>query len=217
MSPIPFEAPSFQQFAELLPAYDFDYLIAQNEMGAVYKARQRSLDRDVAIKILPAEFGDDPFFRKSFESEAKAMARLSHNNLIKVFDCGDAGGLLYIVMEYVHGSSLYKSAAGEKIDAVQAVDIVLSVCHGLAHAHANGIIHRDIRPSNILLNQKCEPKIGDFGLARTACHHAGELVMEILGYAAPEVISHLDEDDPRSDIFAVGIILKELLTGNPVV
>ena len=124
MSPIPFEAPSLELLCELLPAYEFEFLIAQGGMGAVYKARQRSLDRDVAIKILPRELGSDPLFRESFEAEAKAMARLSHHNLIRVYDYGDADGLLFTVMEYVHGSSLHHSAHGQKIDAQQAIEIV---------------------------------------------------------------------------------------------
>lgn len=213
MSPNLFEAPPLEQLSELLPAFDFEFLIAQGGMGAVYKARQRSLDRDVAIKVLSPELCGDAIFRESFETEAKAMARLSHNHLIKVFDYGDAAGLLYIVMEYVHGCSLHRSASGIKIDPSQAVEIVLSVCSGLSHAHENGIVHRDIKPANILLNQKCEPKIGDFGLARPAGYQTGGLVMGTLGYAAPEVMSQPEEGDRRSDIFAVGVILKELFTG----
>lgn len=213
MLPIPFEAPALELLSGLLPAYEFDFLIARGGMGAVYKARQLSLDRDVAIKILPPKLGGDLLFRESFETEAKAMARLSHNNLIKVFNFGEADGLLYIVMEYVHGSSLHNSAVGKKIDPHQAVEIVLGICCGLAHAHENGIVHRDIKPANIFLNQKCEPKIGDFGLARPTGHQAGGLVMGTLGYAAPEVKSHPQEGDRRSDIFAIGVILKEMLTG----
>ena len=213
MSQIPHEVPSLEQLSELMPAYEFDFLIAQGGMGAVFKARQRSLDRDVAIKILPPELGADPLFRESFETEAKAMARLSHNNLLKVYDYGDADGLLFIAMEYVHGSSLHHSAAGKKIDSRQAVEIVLGICCGLAHAHENGTVHRDIKPSNIFLNQKCEPKIGDFGLARPTGFQSGGLVMGTPGYAAPEVMSHPEEGDRRSDIFAIGVILKEMLTG----
>ena len=161
-----FELEEIASLADLFPAYKFDYMIARGNMGVVYKARQRSLDRDVAIKILPRELGDDPLFRSSFQAEAKAMARLTHPNLIRVYDFGDLEGLLYIVMEYVPGKSLYHSAHGKAIDAIQAVEIVIAACRGLAHAHENGIIHRDIKPANILLTPKCEPKIGDFGLAR---------------------------------------------------
>lgn len=203
MSPTSFAAPSLEQLSRVLPFYDFEFLIAHGSTGAVYKARQRSLDRDVAIKILPRELGSDPLFRDTFESEAKAMARLSHPNLIKVYDYGDADGLLYSVMEYVHGKSLHRSAHGKKVDAHQAVEIVTSVCRGLAHAHESGILHRDIRPSNILLTAKCEPKISNFGSAG------------MRGYIAPEVLFNPESADQRSDIFAIGILLKELLIGVP--
>lgn len=203
MSPIPFEAPSLELLSELLPAYDFEYLIAQGNTGAVYKARQLSLERDVAIKILPRELGSDPLFRDAFESKAKAMARLSNNNLIKVYDYGDADGLLFSVMEYVHGKSLGHSAHGQKIDTHQAIEIVSSICRGLTHAHENGIIHRDIRPANILLTEKCEPKIGGFGITGAR------------GYTAPEVLLNQESAGQRSDIFSIGILFKELLTGVP--
>ena len=140
-------------------------IVGEGGMGAVYKARQRSLDRDVAIKILPRELGEDPEFHQSFETEAKAMARLNHPNLIGVYDFGAVEGMPYIVMEYVNGKSLFHSAYNIAIDPIQAVTIVKGICDGLAHAHENGVIHRDIKPANILLTPKAEPKIGDFGLA----------------------------------------------------
>ncbi len=215
MSPNPFKIEDVSSLTELLPAFEFDRLIAQDGMGAVYKARQRSLDRDVAIKILAREPGDDPLFRSSFEAEAKAMARLTHPNLIKVYDFGDQDGLLYIVMEYVPGNSLHQSAHGIAIDSKQAVEIVIALCRGLAHAHQNGIIHRDIRPANILLTRKCEPKIGDFGLARCTRTEADGLAMGTRGYMAPEVIHDPAKGDSQSDVFAIGVVLRELLTGIP--
>lgn len=182
-------------------------------MGAVYLAKQISLDREVAVKILPRELSADPEFRSSFQTEARAMARLNHPNLIGIYDSGDVDGMLYIAMEYVPGKSLYHSAWNKKIDPVEASRIVISICEGLSHAHENGIIHRDIKPANILLTPKAEPKIGDFGLAQAVgVKHEG-IVMGTPGYAAPEVMTHPDKADRRSDIFAVGVILHELLTG----
>lgn len=213
MSAESFEAPSLEYLAELLPAYEFEAFIAQGGMGAVYKARQRSLDRDVAIKILPRELGADPEFRQSFETEAKAMARLNHPNLIGVYDFGDVEGMPYIVMEYVNGKSLFHSAYNTAIDPVQAVTIVKGICDGLAHAHENGVIHRDIKPANILLTPKAEPKIGDFGLARPAGTDSSGIVMGTPGYAAPEITRHPDHADRRSDLFALGVVLYELLIG----
>ncbi len=213
MSSPSFEAPSLELLAQLLPAYEFEAFIAQGGMGAVYKARQRSLDRDVAIKILPRELGEDPEFRQSFETEARAMARLNHPNLIGVYDSGDVDGMPYIVMEYVNGKSLYHSSYGIAVEPRQAVIIVKAICDGLAHAHENGVVHRDIKPANILLTPKAEPKIGDFGLARPAGSDGPGLVMGTPGYTAPEILRHPEHADKRSDLYAVGVILYELLTG----
>lgn len=215
MSPKPFEIREIDSLADLLPAFEFDSLLGQGRMGAVYKARQRSLDRDVAIKVLPRELGADPFFRSSFQAEAKAMARLTHPNLIRVYDSGDLDGLLYMVMEYVPGKSLLHSAHGIAIDPKQAVEIVIAACRGLAHAHENGVIHRNLKPANILLTSRCEPKIGDFGLARCTRADANGHAMGSPGYMAPEAIDHPAKGDPHSDVFAIGVVLRELLTGIP--
>jgi len=209
----PFEAPPLETLNALLPAYSFEQLIAQGGMGAVYKARQKSLDRDVAVKILPPVFSADATFRKSFETEARAMARMNHPNLISVIDSGDLGDMLYIVMEYVPGKSLYHSAYGMQVDPVQAVELVTGICQGLAHAHDNGILHRDIKPANILLTTKAEPKIGDFGLALPTDSEGPGLIMGTPGYTAPELMRHPESADRRSDLYAVGVILYELLTG----
>ena len=213
MSDSSFTAPSLTELGNLLPAYDIEAFIAEGGMGAVYKARQRSLHRDVAIKVLPSELGADPAFRSSFETEARAMARLNHPNLISVFDSGETAGLLYIVMEYIPGKSLFHSAHNRNVDPVQAADLVAGICQGLAHAHDNGIIHRDVKPANILLTPKRQPKLGDFGLARQAGPTSQGLAMGTPGYTAPEVTQNPDNADRRSDIFAAGVILYELLTG----
>lgn len=208
-----FQAPELSYLAELLPAFEFQAFIAQGGMGAVYKARQKSLDRDVAIKVLPRELGEDEDFKESFRVEAKAMARLNHPNLIGVYDYGDVDGMPYIVMEYVDGKSLYHSAWNKQVEPNQAVAIVSGICAGLGHAHENGVIHRDIKPANILLTPKAEPKIGDFGLAQPAEHEGSGVVMGTPGYTAPEVIQDHSKSDQRADLFAVGVILHELLTG----
>ena len=214
MSSPSFNDPSLEDLGRLLPAYDFEGLIAKGGMGAVFKAKQRSLARDVAIKILPREFGSDPLFRQSFETEARAMARLNHPNLIGVYDSGAVDGMLYIVMEYVPGKSLYHSSYGRQVDPVQAAQLIQGICAGLGHAHENGIIHRDIKPANILLTAKVEPKIGDFGLARLVESDRSGLMMGTPGYTAPEVIYNPHFADRRSDLYAVGVILYELVTGH---
>jgi serine/threonine protein kinase len=210
-----FAAPDPAALSSLFPGYDIECLIATGGMGAVYRAVQRSLDRVVAIKILPREFGADPSFRESFEAEAKAMAKLNHPNLIGVFDFGEVDGMLFIIMEFVSGGSLYHHAYGRAMDGIIAAQMVSGVCEGLSHAHEHGILHRDIKPANILLDNQTRPKIGDFGLARVIGKQveAGETVYGTPHYTAPEVVSHPGSVDARADIFSIGVMLHELLTG----
>jgi serine/threonine protein kinase len=214
-SPASFIAPDPADLAPLFPGYEMDGLIAAGGMGAVYAAIQKSLDRSVAIKILPPELSANAAFRAGFEAEAKAMARLNHPNLIGVYDFGEVSGMLYIIMEFVPGCSLFNSAHGTAIDPAEVVRIVSGICSGLAHAHDNGIIHRDIKPANVLLDLNANPKIGDFGLARPADRQVQENE-EIFGtphYTAPEVVNTPHSVDHRADIFSLGVILHELLTG----
>ena len=212
----PFEAPDPAWLAPLFPGYEIKCLIAKGGMGAVYQAVQVSLDRPVAIKILPREFGQDQEFRANFETEAKTMARLNHPNLIGVYDFGEVEGMLFIIMEYVPGNSLFHSAHGMAIAADESARIVIGVCQALGHAHENGILHRDIKPSNILLDQQARPKIGDFGLARPigAAVADGETIFGTPHYTAPEVLRSPNSVDARADIFSVGVVLHELLTGS---
>ncbi len=150
---------------------------------------QRSLDRTVAIKIQPVVLSKDAAFCAGFEAEAKAMARLNHPNLIGVYDFGEVNGMLYIVMEFVAGQSMYHSAYGNAVDPREVIRLVTGVRNGLAHAHEHGIIHRDIKPSNILLDSQRATQDRDFGLARAGrAENRGR--REIFGtphYTAPEV------------------------------
>ena len=201
--------------SKLLDGYEVTSLIATGGMGAVYKATQVSLDRNVAIKLLPEEFGEDPSFRIQFEAEARSMARLNHDNLIGIYDFGEADGMPYIVMELVAGKSLYYSSYGKAIDEATAVELVIGICRGLAHAHEANIIHRDIKPANILLDPNAKPKIGDFGLAAASDseHSDDGPIFGTPGYVAPEILSNPKAIGVQSDIYAVGVILYELLTG----
>jgi serine/threonine protein kinase len=210
-----FVAPETAKLAPLFPGYDIEILIATGGMGAVYRAVQKSLDRKVAIKILPHEFSNDAAFCAGFEAEAKAMARLNHPNLIGVYDFGEVEGMLFIIMEYVPGKSLFHSSNGTAIDPSEVIRLVTGICHGLAHAHENGILHRDIKPSNILLDLNAQPKIGDFGLARPieTKIQEGEEIFGTPHYTAPEVVNAPQSVDYRADIFSVGVLLHELLTG----
>jgi len=210
-----FRAPELAELAPLFPGYEFEMLIATGGMGAVYRAVQKSLDRIVAIKILPREFSSDAAFCAGFEAEAKAMARLNHLNLVGVYDFGEVNGMPFIIMEYIAGKSLFHSANGNAIDPSEVIRLVAGICEGLAHAHENGILHRDIKPSNILLDSNAQPKIGDFGLARPieTKIQEGEEIFGTPHYTAPEVVDSPNSVDYRADIFSVGVLLHELLTG----
>ena len=208
-----FIAPSIDELNNLFTGYQFEKFIAQGGMGAVYLARQTSLDRQVAVKILPREFGEDEEFKQSFQTEAKLMAKLNSPNLIGIYDFGSMDGMLYIIMEYVEGNSLYDSANGKAIEQKTAVNIITGICSGLEHAHNAGILHRDIKPANILLNHKAIPKVGDFGLARPSSMTESGTIFGTPGYSAPEVVGAPHEVDNRTDIFAVGVMFYELLAG----
>lgn len=214
-SQILFQAPEIDDLAPLFPTYHIESLIAIGGMGAVYKAVQKSLDRPVAIKILPQEFSRDPNFCIGFEAEAKSMARLNHPNLIGVYDFGEVNGMLFIIMEYVAGQSLFHYAHGHRLAQDDVIQLMVGVCQGLAHAHENGIVHRDIKPSNVLLDQNKEPKIGDFGLARPVGkdHVPGTQIYGTPGYTAPEVINAPLSVNHRADIFSIGVLIHELITG----
>ena len=215
LTEVGFVAPEITDLAPLFPSYELQGLIASGGMGAVYCALQKSLDRTVALKILPMEFSQDAAYCAGFEAEAKAMARLNHPNLIGVFDFGSVNGMLFIIMEFVPGKSIYHSANGIALDQLEVIRLVTGICDGLAHAHEYGIIHRDIKPSNILLDLNAQPKIGDFGLARPADRKVedGEEIFGTPHYTAPEVVTPPFSVDYRADIFSVGVLLHELLTG----
>ncbi len=222
-----FVPPSPAELDQILDAYEFITMLGQGGMGAVYQARQKSLDRLVAIKILPAalaadEDASDGFrFAERFQWEARAMARLSHPNIISVFDFGQsADGQCYFVMEYVEGADLHSiiRAGGLTIDHVSGW--MSQICDALQYAHARGIVHRDIKPANIMITLEGQVKIADFGLAKLT--GAGDIdtkltmthmAMGTPDYVAPEALESGLEVDHRADLFALGVMLYELLTG----
>ena len=201
---------SIEAVARWLPAYELHEVLATGEAGAVFRGRQRSLDRPVTVKVLHARFAGLGRMRRSFEREARASAGLRHPNLVEIYDFGEAHGHLFLVSEYVHGKPLARSLRAGPVEPAQAVAIACGICRGLAHLHAHGAVHRDLKPANVLLGPDLQPKIGDFGLAAGGPEGAGGG-----GYRAPEQEDDAEAGDERSDVFAAGAILCEMLTGEP--
>ncbi len=216
----PFVPPSREALQALFPQLEIGKLIGRGGMGAVYKARQRDLDRTVALKILGKKSDLDPGFDERFTREARALARLSHPNIVAVHDYGQAGDLSYFIMEYVDGPNLREIQKSGDLTPKEALEIVPQICTALQYAHDEGIVHRDIKPENILLDRKGRVKIADFGLAKLlgqGCSNftltqAG-LVMGTPHYMAPEQVEHPQDVDHRADIYSLGVVFYEMLTG----
>lgn len=216
MTHSPFEAPALAQMNALLPAFNFKTLIAANPHRAVYFATQRSLERDVAIKLLAPNTCLDTDFRRTFETTTHALARLNHPNLISVFDSGIVDGMLYFVMEFVPGKPLERSAKACQVEYSQALQLLNGICAGISHAHSHNLVHGTLNPSHILLNQKAEPKIGNFGLARSHPFLTeGNSGNNAESYIAPEIPSSSNAATQAADQYAIGAILYRLLTGSP--
>ena len=215
-----FEPLSVENLASKFPQLEILELLGKGGMGAVYKARQRGLDRLVAVKVLPPEIGHDPAFAERFTREARALARLSHNHIVSVFDFGQSDGLFYIVMEFVDGVNLRQTIQTGELTPAEALAIVPQICEALQFAHDEGIVHRDIKPENILIDKRGRVKIADFGLAKLLGQDAGDhlltathQVMGTMRYMAPEQMQGSREVDHRADIYSLGVIFYELLTG----
>jgi serine/threonine protein kinase len=196
-------------------------LLGKGGMGVVYKARQPTLDRMVALKILPQKMALDPDFQNRFIREAKALGSLNHPNIVAVYDFGAEGGLFFFAMEFVDGTNLRQILRDRKLPPEQALKIVPQLCDALDYAHTEGVVHRDIKPENILLDKKGRVKIADFGLAKLVgadVAAAGMLtvtnmVMGTPHYMAPEQVENPKSVDHRADIYAIGVVFYEMLTG----
>lgn len=189
--------------------------IARGGMATVYLATDVRLERRVAIKIMHGHLADDQAFRERFIQEARSAARLSHPNLVGVYDQGAEGEIAYIVMEYIPGITLRDLLQEHHaLTPEQATDILRAVLAGLASAHRAGIVHRDLKPENVLLADDGRIKLGDFGLARatTANTATGAALLGTIAYLSPELVTR-GAADSRSDIYALGIMLYEMLTG----
>src|SRR5262245_55143422 len=196
-------------------------LLGKGGMGVVYKARQPTLDRMVALKILPQKMALDPDFQNRFIREAKALGSLNHPNIVAVYDFGAEGGLFFFAMEFVDGTNLRQVLRDRKLPPEQALKIVPQLCDALEYAHGEGVVHRDIKPENILLDRKGRVKIADFGLAKLVGADVAaanmltvtNMVMGTPHYMAPEQVENPKGVDHRADIYAIGVVFYEMLTG----
>jgi predicted Ser/Thr protein kinase len=215
-----FVPPEPEDLDKRFPQLEILELLGKGGMGAVYKARQLGLDRLAAVKILPPEIGADPAFAERFVREARALAKLSHQNIVSVFDFGQTDGQYYFIMEYVDGANLRHLIETGGLEPEEALAIVPQICEALQFAHDEGIVHRDIKPENILVDKPGRVKIADFGLAKllgnaaashtlTGTHQA----MGTLHYMAPEQMRGAGAVDHRADIFSLGVVFYEMLTG----
>ncbi len=262
----PFQPPSISELAPLFPQLEILELIGKGGMGAVYKARQKQLERNVALKILPPGIGRDAAFAGRFTREAKALAKLNHPGIVTLYEFGQvqssagvspafgegengkaAGGtpalLYYFLMEFVDGVNLRQLLHAGRIAPREALAIVPQICDALQFAHDQGIVHRDIKPENILLDRRGRVKVADFGLAKLVGTESGRAgsplpaaetqeddgahgvarptealtaagkVMGTPNYMAPEQVEHPDEVDHRADIYALGVVFYQMLTG----
>ncbi|MBN8418295.1 MAG: protein kinase [Verrucomicrobia bacterium] len=214
--------PAPEHLQAMLPQYDQWEMIACGGMGAVYKALQISLDRPVAIKVLPPQIAqDEAEYVQRFKNEARTMARMNHPSIVSVYDFGEtADGLLYFVMEFINGTDVFKMIhARKRLPPEHALAITAHVCDALAYAHERDVVHRDIKPANILINMDGAVKVADFGLASMLDPgQSGSVTQEgtTMGtpdYVAPEVLTIGMQVDGRADLYAVGVMLYNMLTG----
>jgi serine/threonine protein kinase len=201
--------------------YQLLELIGEGENGVVYRALQKSLERMVAVKILNNTYASDPEALRRFQNEARATAKLNHPNVVQGIDVGTDKGLHYFAMELVDGGSARAvlRAAGGQLDETRALDIAQQAAEGLRAAHAAGLIHRDLKPDNILMTTDGQAKLADLGISQSLAPRApGRAEAEFWAsppYVAPEIIRGHAENKAASDIYSLGATLFELLTGHP--
>jgi serine/threonine protein kinase len=215
-----------EQIAPHFPQLEILECLGRGGMGVVYKARQKSLNRFVALKLLAPERVQDAKFAERFTREAQALAALNHPNIVTIYDFGQAGGFYYLLMEYVDGLNLRQLLRTRKFTPEEALAIVPVLCDALQFAHDRGIVHRDIKPENLLLDKTGKVKVADFGIAkmlgmakdgRVGATAAPETVTQSAvgtpSYSAPEQKTDPQRVDSRADIYSLGVVFYELLTG----
>jgi len=228
--PEPAEARPVQTPAQLAPHFpqlEILECLGRGGMGVVYKARQKSLNRFVALKLLAPERVRDPKFAARFAREAQALAALNHPNIVTIHDFGHAGGFFYLLMEFVDGLNLRQLLRARKLTPEEALAIVPPLCDALQFAHDRGIVHRDIKPENLLLDKAGRVKVADFGIARmlgpvngdapagetAASNDATQSAAGTPAYSAPEQKNAPVRVDSRGDIYSLGVVFYEMLTG----
>ena len=221
----PAQPPAPEQIAKHFPQLEILECLGRGGMGVVYKARQKSLNRLVALKILAPERERDAAFARRFSVEAELLARLNHPNIVTIYDFGQADGLFYLVMEFVDGMTLRRLLQSGRVSPREALAIVPQICDALQFAHDHDVVHRDIKPENILLDRLGRVKVADFGLAQIMggsgdavgkSGASGTQTGKIVGtpsYMAPEQIRAPAEVDHRADIYALGVVFYQMLTG----
>ncbi len=205
--------------AQQIPGYQILSKIGQGAMAVVFKAKQLSLDRIVAIKVLPKRLSENPEFVERFYREGRAAAKLNHPNIVAAYDVGEAGGYHYFVMEFIDGKTVYDLLTnGRRLDEQTAIRYALQCSKALHHAHQVGLIHRDVKPKNIMITQASEVKLADMGLARemsdyeTATAEAGRAYGTPY-YISPEQIRGAIHIDARADIYSLGATFYHMVTG----
>ncbi|HZC75768.1 MAG TPA: protein kinase, partial [Gaiellaceae bacterium] len=198
--------------------YELEELVGTGGMSSVFRAHDTQLDRRVAVKILHEHYAADPEYLERFRSEARAVARLSHPNIVTVIDRGEDEGRQYIVFEHVDGENLKELVVRTgRLPVRKALELALATADGLAFAHEQGLVHRDVKPQNVLLSSEGDLKVTDFGIARSLdVEHGVTQTGTVLGtgeYLAPEQASGKPVS-PATDVYSLGVVLWELLTGD---
>ncbi|MBN8417453.1 MAG: serine/threonine protein kinase [Verrucomicrobia bacterium] len=216
----PFTPPSTEELDALIPGYTFVQFIERGGMGAVYKAVQKSLNRTVAVKLLPQVHRNKESFAERFKREAHALALLNHPHIIAVHDFGETpDGQMYYVMEFVSGMDLQHLLRRNPPEPRQILRIITQVCEALQFAHEKGIVHRDIKPANILIDERGNVKVADFGLAKVVGPQSVDftatgMTIGTPDYIAPEALDQSKNIDHRADIYSLGVMIYELFTGH---
>jgi len=205
------------QIAPHFPQLEIIECLGRGGMGVVYKARQKSLNRFVALKLLAPERVTDPRFAERFTREAHALAALNHPHIVTIYDFGQAGGYYFLLMEFVDGVNLSQLLQTGKLKPEEALAIVPPLCEALQYAHEHGIVHRDIKPANLLLDKAGRVKIADFGIAKMVGDQSSVGLAESQPVGTPQYMAPEQKDhhraDHRADIYSLGIVLYEMLTG----